>query len=120
MQSKECISILLSEVNSREDGTYPLTQPATPEKEAVTICRLAELLGRSLNRRVLAGIELIEEGAARVAPSLFREVGYDLTLAMRYINTKLPAGYHVQKMEEGYFLINQTKRDAHYNELETA
>ena len=120
MENTDIIAALLAEVDSREDGTYSLTEPATPEKEATAICRLSERLGRPIPRRVLAGMELIEQGANRIAPSLLREVGYDLTLAVRYINTKLPKGHHVQKVEEGYLLINQPKRDAFYGELETA
>ncbi len=120
MESIDNVTVLLTQADSREDGTYPLTEPSTPEQEAASICRLSERLGRPVPRRVLAGLELIEQQVRRVAPSLLREVGYDLTLAIRYINTKLPQGYHVQKVEEGYLLINQAKRDMYYSELEIA
>lgn len=119
MENTCILDVLLTQVNDREDGTYPLTIPATTEKEAAIICRLAEQLGRPLARRVIAGLELIEQGVSRVAPSLIREVGYELTLSMRHINTRLPSGYYVQRVEEGYVLVNQVKRDSYYTQPET-
>ena len=95
MENTCILDVLLTQVNDSEDGTYPLTIPATTEKEAAIVCRLAEQMGRSLSTRVLAGLEMIEQGNSRIAPSLLREVGYELTLSVRHINAKLPVGYYV-------------------------